>query len=357
MATNMRIVKLLGHPVAHSLSPTIHNAAFEAQGLAWRYVISDVPPEDLADAVSALREAGSADAEQSAADHSTPPPAGANVTIPHKQTVLSLLDEVSPRAQAVGAVNTIVCRKSASSASERGVDASSMVRPPPPNRTSTDRPLPPDRTSTVRPPPDRTSTDRPPQSNERISLYGDNTDVEGFLTPLRPFADELQGAEMLIFGSGGAARAVAYALLTTLSPRRLTLAARTPPNAAQIIQDFASLDKRGVIGAVPLEDAGPHVQASALIVNATPVGMAKSSADYANATPWPDAADFREGQIVYDLVYRPARTQLLKDASARGARIIGGLEMLIAQAAASYKMWTGRSMPLDAVRAALARKV
>ena len=345
----MRIVKLLGHPVAHSLSPVIHNAAFEAQGLAWQYVISDVPPEGLAGTVGALRGTGSPDSAPGETDDAPTRPAGANVTIPHKESVLALLDDVSPCARAVGAVNTIVCRKPANPAVEQSADEASTDRPLPPKPTSANCP----------PPPNHTPTDRPSSTNERIILYGDNTDVEGFLKPLQSFANELQGAEMLILGSGGAARAVAYALLTKLSPRRLTLAARTPPNAAQIIQDFASFDKRGVLGAVPLEDAGPHVQASTLIVNATPVGMASSSRgpSHGNATPWPETADFHVGQTVYDLVYRPADTQLLKDASARGARTIGGIEMLIAQAAASYKMWTGRDMPLDAVRAALARKV
>ena len=277
-----KLVGLLGYPVAHSLSPLIHNTAFRAQGLSWIYVALPVAPSDVAEAVAGLKALGFR---------------GANVTVPHKQAVLPLMDVLSPEAQAVGAVNTIVCRREA----------------------------------------------------DGVTLYGDNTDVEGFLAPLHPFADTLCEAPMLIFGAGGAARAVAFALLRAYQPRRLTLAARTPARAERLAQDLARYDPTAALRVVPLAEARPAVQQSRLLVNATPVGMHP----HVEATPWPDAAAFSDGQLVYDLIYKPEQTRLLRDAAARGAHTLGGLEMLIRQAAASYAQWTGRAMPVDRVREAL----
>ncbi len=282
-----RVVTLLGHPVAHSRSPRMHNAAFRAQGLNYVYVAADVAPPELPAAVAGLRALGHV---------------GANVTIPHKQAVRSLLDEVSERAAAIGAVNTIV-RIGAAGDAERGA----------------------------------------------ARLRGDNTDGLGFLAPLAPHAERLRGAEVVVFGAGGAARAAAYALLGTCAPARLTLAARRPPQAEALAADLSSHDTRGALTACALADAGPHVRRSALVVNATPAGMHP----HVEGTPWPEAGDFSARQIVYDLVYTPAETRLLRAAAARGATPLGGLEMLIGQAAESYRQWTGRAMPLDAVRRAL----
>ncbi|NBC16665.1 MAG: shikimate dehydrogenase, partial [Bacteroidetes bacterium] len=223
---------------------------------------------------------------------------GANVTIPHKQAVVPHLDALSPQAAAVGAVNTIVREEAAD--------------------------------GTVR-------------------LRGDNTDVAGFLAPLDSFAEALTGAEMLIFGAGGAARAVAYALLTTLAPARLTLSARRPAQAERLAADLSAYDPEGALQAIALDDAAAAVRSSRLLVNATPLGMHP----HTDGTPWPSAEDFSDEQIAYDLVYNPETTRFLHDAAARGATTIGGLAMLIAQAAASYRQWTDRAMPLDVVRAAL----
>ncbi len=277
-----RLVGLLGYPVAHSLSPLIHNTAFRAQGLNNLYVALPVAPADVAEAVAGLKTLGFL---------------GSNVTIPHKQAVLPLMDALSAEAQAVGAVNTIVCRR----------------------------------------------------DGDTVTLYGDNTDVAGFLEPLSPFAGALHSAPMLIFGAGGAARAVAYALLSTFAPRSLTLAVRTPARAENLVRDLAPYDAGGVLRIVSLADAAPSVRAARLLVNATPVGMHP----HTDATPWPDAADFSDDQIVYDLIYKPEQTRLLRDATACGAHTLGGLAMLILQAAASYIQWISQAMPVDRVRAAL----
>ena len=278
-----RLTLLLGFPVAHSLSPLIHNAAFRAQGLNRLYVAAPVRPADLPAAVAGLGALGVT---------------GANVTIPHKAAVLPLADALSPQARAVGAVNTLVVQA---------------------------------------------------REGEPPTLYGDNTDVAGFLQPLLPHADRLRRTSMLVFGAGGAARAVAYALLTTFQPQRLTLAARTTAKAEGLMRDLASYDAHGALRVSAFGDAGPDVRAARLLVNATPLGTTPD----VRATPWPHAADFSRGQIAYDLVYNPETTRFLTDAAARGARTVGGMAMLIGQAAASYRQWTGREMPVEAVREAL----
>jgi len=273
-------VALLGYPVGHSRSPLIHNTAFQAQGLNYVYLALPVAPSDLKAAVGGLR-----------ALHFR----GANVTIPHKEAVLPLMDTLSSQAAAVGAVNTIVCRRA--------------------------------------------------EQEGPVTLYGDNTDVAGFLAPLALLAASLQEVDMLVFGAGGAARAVVYALLTTFRPARLTIAARNQAQAERLATAFAAYDTRAALRTMPLKDAAAAARTSRLLVNATPLGMAPLE-DY---TPLQTPAS--TGQIVYDLVYTP--TRLLREAASHGAIALGGLEMLIGQAAASYIQWTGHPMPTEVVRAAL----
>jgi len=223
--------------------------------------------------------------------------AGANVTAPHKQAVIPQLDHLSVQARTIGAVNTII---------RRNVDG-------------------------------------------RVELNGDNTDVPGFLAPLYEHTDSLTGASMTILGSGGAARAVAYALLTTFKPHRLTLAVRTPKHGERLAADLADFDETSALDVLPIRECRDVVRSGRLLVNTTPVGTHPQK----QYTPWREADVFGEQHIVYDLVYNPRNTRLLQDASGRGAITIGGLSMLIAQAAASYIQWTGVEMPTRIVREAL----
>jgi len=277
-----RLAFLLGDPVEHSLSPRMHNAAFRRQGLNWVYLAARVPAAALPEAVRGLRALGVA---------------GANVTIPHKQAVVPMMDSLSPEAEAVGAVNTIVCRREAGA----------------------------------------------------VRLHGDNTDVAGFLAPLRPYADRLRGTPMAVLGAGGAARAVVYALLTTFAPARLTVVARDPAKASRLLEAFAAHDAGGTLRAVAWAGAKEAVRTSRLLVNATPVGMHPD----VTRTPWPHLTGFGPGQLVYDLVYTPETTRLLREAAARGATTLGGLDMLVGQAAAAYTQWTRRPFPDAVARAAL----
>ncbi|MFB6247054.1 MAG: shikimate dehydrogenase [Salinibacter sp.] len=274
-----QVVPLIGHPVGHSRSPRIHNTAFRAQDVNAVYVATPVRPDALAAGVEGLRALQFL---------------GANVTVPHKEAVRPLMDEVTERAAAVGAVNTIV----------------------------------------------RTGD----------TLRGDNTDVAGFLTPLvAAVGDALGGTEMLVFGAGGAARAVVYGLLDRYAPSRLTLVARRPEQAEALAADLGGYDPQDALRATTFDAAASAVRSSRLLVNATPLGMAPET----DGTPWPEADDFRAGQVAYDLVYAPEETRFLTEAAERGARTIGGLAMLVEQAAAAYRQWTGRAMPTDAVYEAL----
>ena len=170
-----------------------------------------------------------------------------------------------------------------------------------------------------------------------------NTDVAGFLGPLAEH--DLAGADVTVLGAGGAARAVVYALLSAIRPSRLTLAARRTGQAEALAADLAAHDARGALAVRPLAEA----PAARLVVNCTPLGMSGME----DLTPF--SGSLGRGQIAYDLVYRPAQTRFLREAQAHGAEAIGGLPMLIGQAAEAYRLWTGRPMPTEpARRAALA---
>ncbi|MEL6615462.1 MAG: shikimate dehydrogenase [Bacteroidota bacterium] len=263
------LIVLLGDPVAHSLSPALHNAAFRAQGLDLVYLACQVEEGAVADAMAGLHALGAR---------------GANVTIPHKETVCRLAAERAPEAGAVGAANTLV-------------------------RTD-------------------------------AGWRAHNTDVAGFLGPLAEH--DLTGTEMTVLGAGGAARAVVYALLSAYQPSRLTVASRRPGQAEALATDLAAHDARGALDARPLAEA----PAARLVVNCTPLGM------HGMEDLSPFSGPLGRGQIAYDLVYRPQQTRFLLDAHAHGAEAIGGLPMLIGQAAEAYRLWTGRDMPTDLARRA-----
>ncbi|MEO0560223.1 MAG: shikimate dehydrogenase [Bacteroidota bacterium] len=267
------LVVLVGDPVEHSLSPQIHNAAFQAQGLNLTYLACRVSPARLAAAIDGLGALGGV---------------GANVTIPHKQAVLELATSASPSARAIGAANTLV----------------------------------------------RTSD----------GWRADNTDPAGFLAPLDSYAESLRGELAILIGAGGAARAVAWACTEHLGAR-VIVAARRVGQARKLAETLGT-------EAMTVADAQRFARDAALVINATPVGMAP----HASLTPWTFPTGLRPSQIAYDLVYRPAQTRFLQEAEAAGATCIGGLPMLIGQAAASYRQWTGREMPLDVVRDIVSRQ-
>ena len=226
---------------------------------------------------------------------------GASVTIPYKQRVIRYVDSLTAEAAAIGAVNTLVFRT---------------------------------------------------QDGER-RIVGDNTDVTGFLAPLRPHRAALQGREFVILGAGGAARAVSFGALTSLGPSRITIVSRRREQGATLVEDLEAHAEGTRMSVLPFSSAAETVAEASLVVNVTPLGMYPDVQE----TPWPDTDCFHRGQVVYDLVYNPVRTRLLEEASARGSITINGIEMLIGQAAAAHTTWTGTRMPVDEVREVLLKAV
>ena len=267
--TAPHVAVVLGWPLEHTLSPEIHNAAFQALGLDWSYEAWPTPRARLGRTVKRIRE--------------EPLYMGANVTMPHKESIVRFLDDTSGDARVIGAVNTI-----------------QKLGP---------------------------------------RLIGHNTDVDGFREFLTGDAGyDAAGKTALVLGAGGAARAVVRAL-DDLGTARISVAARKARPAA-LVARLAGARASGI----DWSDALSAAAACDILVNATPVGMEESS-------PLPDAG-FREGQLVVDLVYRPPTTPLMEAARAAGAIAWGGLGMLIHQAAASFRIWTGQDPPLEAMSAA-----
>lgn len=275
------IVGLIGWPVSHSVSPPMHNAAFDALGLDWRYVplpVDATSPELVGRAVAGLHALGLK---------------GSNVTVPHKQAVMPFLDELTPAAETIGAVNTIVVR-------------------------------------------------------EDGSLLGDNTDTRGFVADLRAHRVSLASANALVLGAGGSARAVVYGLAEA-GCASVTLLNRTVSKATGLTAAIQPLFPGCTMSALPFPAGVAQAADSAdLIVNCTSMGMTPNS----ETMPWDEDVAFRPGQTVYDLVYNPPRTRLLQKAEADGARAIGGLGMLIWQGAIAFELWTGQQPPVDVMEAA-----
>ena len=175
---------------------------------------------------------------------------------------------------------------------------------------------------------------------------GHNTDLDGFAAPLRDLGVPLGGGRAVVLGAGGAARAATRALGQDFGLARVDVAARRPGQAERVVADLAP-DAGTELRAVALGDA--DLSGAALIVNATPLGM-----EDADASPCGPEA-FREGQVAYDLVYGPRPTRFVRDAERAGATALGGLAMLVGQAAGAFHLWTGRHLPV-AVATTAARR-
>ncbi len=272
-ATYMRQVFLIGHPVGHSVSPAMQNAAFRALGLDLRYDLLDTPPPMLKQGIERLRDSDCA---------------GANVTIPHKEAVVPLLDRLTENARRVGAVNTIFKRGD--------------------------------------------------------KLVGENTDGVGFRRALEEARVETRGARVVLLGAGGAACAVAFALRDAA---HIAIVNRTRERAERLVGELRQLD-------LPVALTGlDEVPRANLIVNATSVGMYPNAED----SPLPREVVIPRGTVVFDLVYRPARTRLLQDAERARARALGGLGMLVYQGAEAFRLWTGYDAPVGVMGEAAQREV
>jgi shikimate dehydrogenase len=268
---------VIGNPVEHSLSPAIHNAAFQKRGLNFVYLAWKV--EAISDAVKGLRALGNF--------------RGASVTIPHKVAVLPFLDDVDATARHIGAVNTIVAREG--------------------------------------------------------RLFGTNTDATGALRALKEGNAPLNDEAVVILGSGGAARAIAFALAMEAGIRRMHLLGIDDEERRGLASDLTKKMAGDVVNAFLDEQALKAALSEArVLIHCTPIGMSPKT----GLTCVPPKL-LHPGLTIMDIVYNPRETQLLADARAAGCRTISGLEMFLYQAAAQFEHWTDEPAPTQVMRTVL----
>ena len=266
-------INLLAYPARHSISPVFQQAALDYLGLNTRYAAFSTAPDALGDSVDMIR----------GEDY-----LGANVTIPHKETVRRHLDALDHWAETLGAVNTIV------------------------------------------------------KQGDR--LIGHNTDAYGLLRALREQAGfEPRGRSVLLLGAGGAARAAAFGLCRE-GIASLTIANRTLERAVDLVTALGKARPVLAATSMAVEEIEEEVAGADLVLNATSVGMSQGGA--AGESPI-DVGLLRPGTVVFDMVYTPIESPLIVGARSVGAVGVSGLWMLIHQGAASFKLWTGQDAPVE----------
>ena len=272
-----RIVGVIGDPVQHSRSPQMHNAAIVERKLDYVYVPFHVRSGELREAIEGFKALNVL---------------GVNVTIPHKQTVMSILDDVSHEATLIGAANTLIF------------------------------------------------------CDGRVS--GDNTDAQGFLRAMTEEGIDIPvGGSAVVLGAGGAARAVVVALaLSGLG--LITVANRTGWKAIQFEKNLATISETE-ISAVDLasNQLNSAIRSADLLVNTTSVGMQETDQLLID----PDSLN--PGTIVYEIVYTPPETPLLRVAREKGCQTIGGIGMLVHQGAIAFEKWIGIVPNVETMRIAL----
>ncbi|MGB3201860.1 MAG: shikimate dehydrogenase [Nodosilinea sp.] len=273
-----RLLGVIGDPIAHSLSPVMHNAALAELGVDMVYVAFPVAAEGLKAAIAGFAATGVQ---------------GFSVTIPHKQAIIPLLAELTPAAQAVGAVNTVWL-------TEQG-------------------------------------------------WAGTNTDVAGFVAPLKDWPDQ-SGQTVLVLGNGGAARAV-VAGCGQLGFADVQVVGRSKQKLAAFEQSWVNSSLKSSLTTHSWADLPSLLPAADLIVNTTPLGM-HTTADQTPLTA-DQLALVPTTAVVYDLIYTPRPTRLLTLAAQRGLGTVDGLEMLVQQGAVALELWLQQPVPVATMRQAL----
>ncbi len=259
---------LIGYPVSHSLSPSFQQPALDALGIDAVYELWPTPPDDVPARVESLR---------------APDVLGANVTVPHKQAVAALLDDISVEGQRAGAINTVIARAG--------------------------------------------------------RLRGENTDIPGLARSLRESGFDAPGFAAVLVGAGGASRGAVLAL-ETLGAGHLTVVNRTIGNARELLTVVPEIDS----DALALDDhdaLASSLRRADLVINATSLGWKDGE------TPFDPVLfdELPESAVAFDLTYR--ETPFLLAARERGIRAVDGLAMLVYQGARSLELWTGRDAPVD----------
>ncbi len=273
-----KTVGLIGFPVKHSVSPAIHNAAFKKLGLDWEYELFEVNPKDLKEALNGMR-----------ALHI----AGFNITIPHKEAIVTLLDEVTKVARIIGAVNTVL--------------------------------------------------------NQEGKLVGYNTDGAGFIDSLKEDAKvNPKSKKVVILGAGGACRAISV-MLAEAEAKKITITDIIAAKADDLANYVGSYFETKCVSVKPTSQAlQKAIDKADILVNSTPIGMHPK----VDQSPLDKKIKLNPNLLVYDIVYNPQETTLLKQAKAAGCKTCSGLGMLVRQGALAFTIWTGQEAPVEVMFAA-----
>jgi shikimate dehydrogenase len=274
IGTGTRLCAVIGNPVAHSLSPALHNAAFDELGLDFVYVSFRV--EDLKSALAGMRALENF--------------RGMSVTIPHKIEAMKYLDEIAEADRAIGSINTII--------------------------------------------------------NENGRLIGLGTDGPGALKALVDAGVRIDNKNVLMLGSGGAARAIAFTLALKGGVAKLTILDINESMLRGLTTDLKA-GTGACIESAALNDSilSRAMEQADVIINCTPIGMHPKEGISLVPVEY-----FRPGQVVFDVVYTPLETRLLVDARSRGLQVISGVEMFINQAVLQFGYFTGEDSPVEVMR-------
>ncbi|KPK88523.1 hypothetical protein AMJ80_10965 [bacterium SM23_31] len=286
MKSGKKVYGIFGSPILHSLSPLMHNEAFAIKKLNAHYIPFEIGKSNLKAALQIVQGEGIS---------------GSNITLPLKQAVIEYLDDITPDARRIGAVNTVTFK------------------------------------------------------DDKIKGY--NTDIDGFIAPLKKYIEPIQYENVTVFGGGGAARTVLYALLSNYRFPHLTVITRNPARGNALLDEAETWRKhQTVLEWAGFDDVSRYSEViwdSRLIINCTPLGMQ----GYGEEFPGKFVRFFRPGQVAYDLIYTPIKTLFISEAEKRGALTISGLDMLIVQGAKTFKLWTGKVMPVENIREILIEKL
>lgn len=270
---------VFGIPVDDNPTGAVEEAAYKAAGLNYRYLTIEVRPEDLQTAMDSVKAFGMK---------------GINLTMPHKVTVVPMLDELSRAAGIIGAVNTVV--------------------------------------------------------NRDGKLFGENTDGKGFVRALKDSGETVEGKTVTILGAGGAARAIAVECALN-NAGKIHIVNRNPERGEELAQ-IVTIKTNTPASYIPWDKTLPVPEETQILINATSIGFSpnvgdRPDIDYGTVTP---------SMVVCDVVFSPADTRFLKTVRARGAKTVNGLGMLASQAALNFTLWTGQEAPLELMKKVLAEE-
>ena len=268
------IVGLIGHPVEHSFSPPMHNAAFQKLGMDYAYVAFDVEPGNVGEAIKGARSLNIK---------------GFNVTIPHKIEVIQYLDELDEVAGLIGAVNTIDFK----------------------------------------------------------NLKGYNTDGIGAVRAIEEVTS-IKDKNVVVAGAGGASRAISF-YIAKYGASSITILNRNELKAQNLAADVSGSDLIGDVKSDSISEINGYLKDADILIDTTPLGMDPHIDD----EPIAKSENMHEDLVVFDAVYNPNETVLLKEAIAAEAKPVYGIKMLLYQGAESFEIWTGKKAPVDVMERAL----